>query len=132
MTARGDVIAVTGVTSGRLDASAETAVIEFSGAAGPVRLAVPLGELAALLSVCIGLAGQSLPQGDAAEHATIPVGDWRVGVSELKALVLGLAPEAGGALAFHLTSGQARGVASALLRGAEFVDEGRAGNRNRH
>ena len=63
---------------------------------------------------------------------TIPVGDWRVGVSELKALVLGLAPEAGGALAFHLTSGQARGVASALLRGAEFVDEGRAGNRNRH
>ena len=132
MTVRDDVIAVTGVSGGRLDASAEQATIEFTGAAGPVRVSLPLEDLTALLSVCIGLAGQSLPRGDAAEHATIPVGDWRVGVSELKALVLGLAPEAGGALAFHLTRAQARGVAAALLRGVELVDGGPSGEPRRH
>lgn|GEM_PF-4492683 len=122
MTRLDDAFAVTAVSGGRLDLTGESAVLEFESEGGIVRIALPAGEVAALLSVCIGLAGQGLLNGGEAEHATIPVVDWRVGVSDLKALVLGLAPEAGGALAFHLTAAQGRGMASALLRGAEMAD----------
>lgn len=130
MTDRDDSCSVSGVAGGRLDPFSETVVLEFEARDGPIRLSLPVTEVAALLSVCIGLAGQDLPSGGAAEHATIPVADWRVGVSELKALVLGLAPQAGGALAFHLSAPQAREMASALLRGAEIADG--ASTRSRH
>ena len=122
MTKLDDAFAVTAVSGARLDLTGESVVLEFESEGGIVRIALPAGEVAALLSVCIGLAGQGLLNGGEAEHATIPVVDWREGVSDLKALVLGLAPEAGGALAFHLTAAQGRGMASALLRGAEMAD----------
>ena len=122
MTKLDDAFAVTAVSGARLDLTGESVVLEFESEGGIVRIALPAGEVAALLSVCIGLAGQGLLNSGEAEHATIPVVDWRVGVSDLKALVLGLAPEAGGALAFHLTAAQGRGMASALLRGAEMAD----------
>jgi hypothetical protein len=124
VTGRDDAYAMKAVGGGWLEGDGETAVLEFDSGAGPVRLVIPAEQLAALLSVCIGLAGQALPNGGEAEHATIPVSDWRVGVSEGKALILGLAPEAGGALAFHLTTIQAREMASALLRGAELAECG--------
>ena len=124
MTGRDDAYLATAVGGGWLEGSGDTAVLEFEGENGPVRLVIPADEVTALLSVCIGLAVQGLPRGGEGEHATIPVADWRVGVSEGRALVLGLAPEAGGALAFHLTSVQAREMASALLRGAELAEDG--------
>lgn len=128
MTKRDGAISAGGVQGGRLDAAGEQALLEFEGEGGPIRLALPVGELTALLSVCIGLVGQGLPQDSDAEHPTIPVSDWRVGVSERKAVVLALAPEAGGALAFHLSAQQAESLASALLRGVEFA-QGAAGER---
>lgn len=131
MTDRDDAYSATAVGGGWLEGCGETAVFEFDGENGPVRLAIPASQLSALLSVCIGLAGEGLPNGGDAEHATIPVADWRVGVSEQKALVLGLAPQAGGALAFHLTSTQAQEMASALLRGAQLADSAPA-RRVRH
>lgn len=131
VTDRDDAYPATTIGGGWLEDSGETAVLEFDGESGPVRLAIPADQLAALLSVCIGLVGQALPHGGEAEHATIPVADWRVGVSEQKALVLGLAPQAGGALAFHLTSPQAREMASALLRGAAMAESGQV-RRLRH
>ena len=128
MTDRDDAYSATDVRGGWLEDSGENAILEFDGEKGSVRLVIPANQLSALLSVCIGLAGQCLPNGGAAEHATIPVADWRVGVSEQKALVLGLAPQAGGALAFHLTSPQAREIASALLRGTELANSSQVGH----
>jgi hypothetical protein len=119
-----DAIFVTGVASGQLDEAGEHILLSFDSATGPVRLVVPAAELAALLSVCIGLAGQGLPACGGREHATIPVADWRVGVTASSALVLGLAPEAGGALAFHLTPQQAREMAVALSRGVQLAEAG--------
>lgn len=123
---RDDAYAVTAVSGGRLDESGEQAILEFEGEGGRLRLAIPMAEVAAVLSVCIGLAGQRLPQGGEAAHATIPVADWRVGVSDLGALVLGLAPAAGGALAFHLTAAQAGDMAEALERGLDLAMRGKA------
>lgn len=119
-----DAISVTGVASGQLDEAGEHILLTFESAVGPVRLVAPAAELAALLSVCIGLSGQSLPACGGREHATIPVTDWRVGVTASPALVLGLAPEAGGALAFHLTPQQAREMAAALSRGVQLAEAG--------
>lgn len=112
---------LTGVTSGELGQTGEDVVLTFQGAEGPVRLALPHAELMALVSVCIGLAGQNLPARDATPLATIPVADWRIGVTSAGALALGLAPEAGGALAFHLTPRQAEEMAAALVRGARLA-----------
>lgn len=116
-----DAISVIGVASGHLDEAGEHILLTFESAAGPVRLLAPAGELAALLSVCIGLSGQGLPASDGREHATIPVADWRVGVTASPALVLGLAPQGGGALAFHLTPQQAHEMAAALTRGVQLA-----------
>lgn len=112
---------LTGVTSGQLGQTGEDVVLTFQGIEGPVRLALPHAELMALVSVCIGLAGQNLPAKDTTELATIPVADWRIGVTAAGALALGLAPEAGGALAFHLTPQQAEEMAAALVRGARLA-----------
>ena len=112
---------LTGVTSGQLGQTGEEVVLTFQGAEGPVRLALPHAELMALVSVCIGLAGQDLPAKDATELATIPVADWRIGVTSAGALALGLSPEAGGALTFRLTPRQAEEMAAALVRGARLA-----------
>jgi hypothetical protein len=116
-----DAFPVTEVADGKLDEDGETVLLSFRSDRGPVRVALPVAELMALLSVCVGLTGQSLPDGGETEHLTIPVNDWRVGVTGAESLVLGLAPEAGGALAFHLTRGQAREIAAALGRGVELT-----------
>lgn len=115
---------VTGVASGQPGETGEDVVLTFAGPDGPVRLALPHGELMALVSVCIGLAGQDLPAGGAVELATIPVADWRIGVTAGGALALGLAPEAGGALAFHLTPQQGEEMAAALVRAARLAEAG--------
>jgi hypothetical protein len=117
---------VTEVADGQLDDAGETLVITFRSAEGPVRLAMPAAELMALLSVCVGLSGQNLPagagdDGGETEHLTMPVADWRVGVTGAESLVLGLAPATGGALAFHLTRRQAREMAAALAQGVEIT-----------
>jgi hypothetical protein len=117
---------VTGVASGEFDAAGEDVVLTFEGPAGPLRLALPHAELMALVSVCIGLVGQGLPARGAGELATIPVEDWRIGVTASGALALGLAPQAGGALAFHLTPRQAEEMAAALMRGARLAQVGDA------
>lgn len=127
-----DAISVTAVASGQLDEAGEHILLTFDSATGPVRLVVPAAELEALLSVCIGLAGQGLPACSGREHATIPVADWRVGVTASPALVLGLAPEAGGALAFHLTPQQAREMAIALTRGVQLAEAGDPPPRTAH
>jgi hypothetical protein len=111
----------TGVASGELRQDGEDVVLTFLGPEGPLRLALPQAELMALVSVCIGLAGQPLPSRGAPELATIPLADWRVGVTATGALALGLAPDAGGALAFHLTPRQAEEIAGALVRGARLA-----------
>jgi hypothetical protein len=112
---------VTGVTSGQLGETGEHVVLTFEGAGGAVGVALPRSQLMALVSVCIGLAGQDLPSREAAELSTIPVSDWRVGVTAGGALALGLAPAAGGALAFHLSPQQAEEMAAALVRGARLA-----------
>jgi hypothetical protein len=121
-----DVFPVTEVADGQLDDDGETVLLSFRSDRGPVRLALPIAELTALLSVCVGLTGQALPDSGETEHLTIPVDDWRVGVTGAESLVLGLAPEAGGALAFHLTRRQAREMAAALSRGVELTAPGAA------
>ena len=45
-----------------------------------------------------------------------------MGVTDADSLVLGLAPQTGGALAFHLTRNQAEEVARALNRGVALTD----------
>jgi hypothetical protein len=109
-----------GVTGGCRGDGGEDVRLVFEGPQGPLEVALPAGELMALLSVCVGLAGQALPQGGEAEHPTIPVADWRVGVTA-SAAVLGLAPGPGGALAFHLTPRQAGEIAAALGRAAALA-----------
>ena len=112
---------LTGVTSGELGETGADVVLTFQAPDGPVRLRLPHAELMALVSVCIGLAGQDLPGRGGTELSTIPVVDWRLGVTAAGALALGLAPEAGGALAFHLTPRQAEEIAAALVRGARLA-----------
>jgi hypothetical protein len=119
-----DAFSVSGVTSGQFDEAGEGVLLTFAGPAGPIRLVLPAAELMALVSVCIGLTGQSLPADGEGELETIPVADWRVGVTASAAVVLGLAPEAGGALAFHLTPQQAREMAAALVRGVQLAQAG--------
>jgi len=119
-----DAFSVSGVTSGQFDEAGEGVLLTFAGPAGPIRLVLPPAELMDLVSVCIALTGQSLPADGEGEVATIPVADWRVGVTASAAVVLGLAPEAGGALAFHLTPRQAREVAAALDRGVQLAQAG--------
>ena len=119
-----DAFSVSGVTSGQFDEAGESVLLTFAGAAGPIRLVLPAAELMALLSVCIGLTGQSLPADCEGELATIPVADWRIGVTTAAAVVLGLAPGAGGALAFHLTQQQAQEMAAALGRGVQLAQAG--------
>lgn len=119
-----DAFTVSGVTSGQLDEQGDGVLLTFEGAAGPVRLVLPAAQLMALVSVCIGLAGQRLPADGEGAVATIPVADWRIGVTAAPAVVLGLAPDAGGALAFHLTPEQAREMAAALVRGAQLAQAG--------
>jgi hypothetical protein len=121
-----DTFSVSGVTSGQLDEQGEGVLLTFEAAAGPVRMLLPAAELMALVSVCIGLTGQRLPADGEGELATIPVADWRVGVTAASAVVLGLAPDAGGALAFHLTPQQAREMAAALVRGTQLAQAGDA------
>jgi len=118
------------VSGGRLGDSGEDVRLVFEGPQGPLEIALPAGELMALLSICVGLSGQALPQGGEAEHPTIPVADWRVGVTA-DAAVLGLAPEAGGALAFHLTPQQAGQIAAALGRAAALAKPAEAPARRR-
>lgn len=108
------------VSGGRRGDSGDDVLLVFEGPEGPFELVLPAAELMALLSVCVGLAGQALPEGGEAEHPTIPVADWRVGVTA-DAAVLGLAPEPGGALAFHLTPQQAGQIAAALGRAAALA-----------
>ena len=108
------------VTGGRRGDSGDDVRLVFDGPKGPLEIALPAGELMALLSVCVGLSGQALPEAGAAEHPTIPVADWRVGVTP-DAAVLSLAPEPGGALAFHLTPQQAGQIAAALGRAAALA-----------
>lgn len=119
-----DAYSVSGVTSGQFDEAGDDVVLTFEAASGPVRLVLPAAELMALVSVCIGLTGQSLPADGEGELATIPVADWRVGVTAASAVVLGLAPDAGGALAFHLTPEQARELSAALGRGVQLAQAG--------
>lgn len=119
-----DAYSSTGVTSGQLDETGEQVLLTLESEAGPIRLRLPAAELMALVSVCIGLTGLRLPAGGDDEMATIPVADWRIGVTASSALVLGLAPEAGGALAFHLTPQQAQEMAVALGRGARLAQAG--------
>jgi len=117
-----ETYSASGVTGGRRGDGDEDVRLVFEGPQGPLEVALPAGELMALLSVCVGLAGQALPQGGE-EHSTIPVADWRVGVTA-SAAVLGLAPEPGGALAFHLTPQQAGEIAAALGRAAALAKPG--------
>lgn len=119
-----DALSATGVTSGQFDEEGAGVLLTFDSAAGPFCLALPADQLMALLSVCIGLTGQNLPTDDAGELATIPLADWRVGVTAASAVVLGLAPAAGGALAFHLTPQQAQEIAAALGRGVQLAQAG--------
>lgn len=114
-----ETYSATAVTGGRRGDGDDVRLV-FEGPQGPLELMLPAGELMALLSVCVGLAGQALPQGGEADHPTIPVADWRVGVTA-DAAVLGLAPEPGGALAFHLTPQQAGQIAAALGRAAALA-----------
>lgn len=121
MSRSSNAYSVTGVAGGLLDDAGESALLAFEGQDGPVNLVLPAAELGALLSVCVGLAGQRLPEGGEAEHPTIPVADWRVGVTASQAVIVGLAPEAGGALAFHLSHHQARELLAALSRAVELA-----------
>jgi len=107
---------VTGVAGGALDQDGEAALLAFDGEGGPLNVVLPVGELMALLSVCIGLAGQALPESGEADHPTIPVGDWRVGLTSAQAVAVAFAPASGGALSFHLSREQAQGLAGALNR----------------
>ena len=115
---------VTAVAGGLLDEPGEAALLSFESAAGPVNLVLPAAELPALLSVCVGLGGQALPDGGEAEHPTIPVADWRVGVTQSQDVVLALAPQAGGALAFHLSAEQAQAVVTGLTRALAALGPG--------
>lgn len=109
-----DAYSVTAVAGGVLDETGEAALLRFDTGGEALSLVLPTAELAALLSVCVGLAGQQLPDAGGADLTTIPVADWRVGVTGAQDLVLALAPEAGGSLAFHLTRDQAAALISAL------------------
>lgn len=115
-----ETYSATGVTGGRRSDSGEDVQLVFASPEGPLEITLPACELMALLSVCVGLSGQALPQGGEAEHPTIPVADWRVGVTA-DAAVLSLAPAPGGALAFHLTPQQAGQIAAALGRAAALA-----------
>jgi hypothetical protein len=119
----GETFSAIGVAGGQRGDTNDEVVLIFDGPSGPLELALPAAEVMALLSVCVGLAGQALPQGGEADHPTIPVADWRVGVTA-DATVLGLAPEPGGALAFHLTPQQASQIAAALGRAAALAGPG--------
>jgi hypothetical protein len=127
----GDVYFVTAVSDGQVEELGDTVRLNFDSDAGPLRLRLPAAELMALVSVCIGLAGQALPDGGETEHLTIPVTDWRVGVTAADSLVLGLAPDAGGALAFHLSRQQAGEMAAALSRGVAMTSPANASERLR-
>ncbi|MDB5447836.1 MAG: hypothetical protein JWQ97_3153 [Phenylobacterium sp.] len=116
MSESSDAFSVICVAGGLLDDERKAALLAFDGEAGPVTLLLPAAELMSLLSVCVGLAGQALPAAGEAEHPTIPVADWRVGVTAGEAVVVGLAPKAGGALAFNFSRDQARELAQALLK----------------
>lgn len=111
-----DAYPVTGVAGGALDSRGEAALLAFDGETGPLNVVLPVGELAALLSVCVGLTSQALPQAGEVDHVTIPVGDWRVGVTASHAVAVAFAPASGGALSFHLTRAQAEALAGALTR----------------
>lgn len=123
MSGPSDAYSLTAVAGGLLDEAGETAILKFDGASGALDLTLPAEELTALLSVCVALVGQVLPVGGETEHPTIPISDWRVGLTRAQALVLALAPEAGGALAFHLSREQAQGVAAALARALAVTPE---------
>ncbi|CAN7269351.1 hypothetical protein LJR219_001197 [Phenylobacterium sp. LjRoot219] len=125
MSRAGETYSAIGVAGGQRGETDDQVVLVFDGPAGPLEVALPAAELMALLSVCVGLAGQALPQGGEADHPTIPVADWRVGVTA-DAAVLGLAPEPGGALAFHLTPQQAGQIAAALGRAAALAQSAEA------
>lgn len=134
MSESGDAFSVTGVTGGLLDEAADAALLTFEAEAGALSLVLPATELPALLSVCVGLTGQKLPSAGDADHPTIPIGDWRVGVT-CRGLVVALAPESGGALAFHLRRDQAEAIFEALRRALELsTTDSRpaAGRRDRH
>jgi hypothetical protein len=105
---------VTGVAGGLLDEAGEAALLQFEAGAGALNVIMPATELAALLSVCMGLTGQMLPAAGEADHPTIPVVDWRVGVTGAQGVVVALSAESGGALAFHLRREQAREIVEAL------------------
>jgi hypothetical protein len=127
-----DAFSVTGVAGGLLDETGEAAVLRFEAAGGALSLVMPAAELNALLSVCVGLCGQKLPEAGEAEHPTIPVADWRVGVTSAPGLALALAPEAGGALAFHLRPDQARQLADALTRALAALEARSSAPGGRH
>jgi hypothetical protein len=115
---------VTAVAGGMLDDAGEAALLTFESAAGPVNLLLPAAELPALLSVCVGLGGEALPNGGEAQHPTIPVADWRVGVTQGEDVVMALAPQAGGALAFHLSAEQAQALVTGLSRALAALGPG--------
>jgi hypothetical protein len=126
---------VTGVAGGLLDEAGESALLQFEAGDDALNLVMPAAELSALLSVCMGLAGQKLPDAGEADHPTIPVGDWRVGVTGSQGVVLALAARSGGALAFRLQRDQAREMVEALCRAlAALSQDERAGAaaRGRH
>ena len=116
MSESSDAFSVICVAGGLLDDDGKAALLAFDGEAGPLTLVLPAAELMSLLSVCVGLAGHALPSAGEAEHPTIPVADWRVGVTSGEAVVVGLAPKAGGALTFNLSRGQAQELGQALLK----------------
>jgi hypothetical protein len=116
----GEIFSASGVIGGRREDGGADVQLVFEGPQGPLEIVLPAAELMSLLSLCVGLSGQRLPQAGEAEHPTIPVADWRVGVTA-GATVLGLAPQPGGALTFHLTPQQASQIAAALVRAAALA-----------
>jgi hypothetical protein len=121
VTDRTDAYAATAVTGGLLTGDG-AALLAFEGEERAVNLRLPLGELMSLLSVCVGLTGQRLPNGGDPEHPAIPVADWRIGVTAERAVVLAMGLEAGGSLSFHMEPQQATEFMSALSRALEVAN----------
>jgi hypothetical protein len=117
-----DAYSVSGVAGGLWDDEGEAALLAFEGGAGPVSLVLPACELLALLRICLDLAGQTLASGEGVGQPAAPLADWRVAVNAERDVILELAADAGGPLAFNIDHDQAQALARALDQAVQAAD----------
>jgi hypothetical protein len=107
---------VASVRAGTILPGGSHAAITIDVGDATISLAVPVIELAGLLTLCMGLSAQAAASRGAEEAEVLPVEDWQVGRTASEAMLLRLSSESGASLTYRFDRRQALQLRDAITR----------------